>query len=62
MTILEFDNKLTLLRQGADKTKNIRDRLVFLLKAIEFVEELADDVLDLPKASLPSVSTGSLAG
>ena len=52
MTVTEFDNKLTLLKQGADKTESIRDRLIFLLKAVEFVEELADDILYLPKSKL----------
>lgn len=52
MTVTEFDNKLTLLKQGADKTESIRDRLIFLLKAVEFVEEIADDIICLPKSKL----------
>lgn len=61
MTATEFDNKLTLLKQGADKTENIRDRLIFLLKAIEFVEEIAFDLLCLPKSKLTEWEHGLIS-
>ena len=61
MTATEFDNKLTLLKQGADKTENIRDRLIFLLKAIEFVEEIAFDLLCLPKIKLTEWEHGLIS-
>lgn len=38
MAVVEFQNKLISAKQGAVETENVRDRFIFLLKAMELVE------------------------
>ena len=52
MTVAEFDNKLALLEQAGGEAESTRERLIFLLKAVEFAEELALGLLCLPKSEL----------
>ena len=52
MTVTEFNNKLAVLEQACSESESTRDRLIFLLKAVEFAEELALGLLCLPKSEL----------
>lgn len=52
MTVSEFENIMRTARRGAEDTECVRDKLIFLLKAMELVEDIADDIALLPASKL----------
>lgn len=58
MTVTEFDNELALLERAGDEAESTRDRLIFLLKALEFAGELALGLLCMPKSELTEQERG----
>ena len=52
MTVSEFENIMRTARRGAEDTESVRDKLIFLLKAMELVEDIADDIALLPASKL----------
>ena len=56
MTVSEFENIMRTARRGAEDAECVSDKLIFLLRAMELVEHIADDIADdialLPKNKL----------
>lgn len=52
MTVSEFENIMRTALRGAEDTECVRDKFIFLLKAMELVEDIADDIALLPASKL----------
>ena len=52
MKATEFGNLMKTALHGAEDTGCVRDKLIFLLKAMELVEYIADDIALLPASEL----------